>query len=219
MTKIHPRIHLLPTVIPVAIGAAIGGLITIQRNFTFYTILVWNALILIGAGIHSVTPILFKIPHVLYGSQVVTGLGCGLTFCCTTMIISLTVEFQDHTIGQGLVAQARIVGGIIGVVMSTAIFGNHISSLIDILTPQQMSTLHRNTGYISQLSPAQQVAKHPPSIQECKDQLEAAMLTGPQTLNASWEMANLSHSSKRLQSSMSTERGERTARQTGRISS
>nr|POE90701.1 efflux pump mlce [Quercus suber] len=238
-------IHLLPTVIAVAIGAAIGGLISMQKNFTFYTILAGNALILIGAGIYSVTPISLKVPHVLYGSQVIAGLGCGLTFCCTTMIISLTAEFQDHALGQGLVAQARIVGGTLGVAMSTAVFGNRISSLTDVLTAQQISTLYRNTGFISQLSLAQQVAvrqafalafndalrictyvsavslvvsfftwqKHPPSIQERKDQLEAAMLNVPETSNADFEMASQSHSTAALEPTTDTGSEWRTVRQ------
>lgn len=129
-----------------------------KKNHTFPTIILGNSLILIGCGLYSITPISLSVPPLLYGSQVITGFGAGLTFCCTTMIISLNASFQDHALGQGLIAQARVIGGTLGVAASSALFGNRISGLTDVLSEEQISILYRNPGYISQLDLVQQVA-------------------------------------------------------------
>jgi hypothetical protein len=181
-----------------------------KKNHNFRTLLVGNGLLLVGCGMFSITPISLAVPHLLYGSQVIAGFGAGLTFCCTTMTISLNTEFRDHALAQRLLAQVRVVGGTLGVATSSALFANHISDLTDVLSPEQIKTLYRNPGFISQLDLARQVAvreafalafneglrvctyvaaaslvislfvwqKYPPSIQERKDQLEAAMVKG-----------------------------------------
>lgn len=181
-----------------------------KKNYNFITIIVGNSLLLAGCAMFSVTPTSLSVPHILYGSQVVAGFGAGLTFCCTVMIISLNADFQDHALGQGLIAQARIVGGTLGVAMSSALFGNHISSLTGTLTPSQISILYRNPAYISQLNVVEQLAvrdafatsfneslrictylgavslvisafvwqRNPPTIEDRKNQLEAAILAG-----------------------------------------
>jgi hypothetical protein len=75
-----------------------------KHNYNFQTLLLGNSLLIIGCGMFSITPISLEVPHLLYGSQVIAGFGAGLTFCCTTMIISLNAEFRDHALGQGLLA-------------------------------------------------------------------------------------------------------------------
>lgn len=184
-----------------------------KNNYSFATIILGNSLILIGSGMYSITPVSIEVPKLLFGSQVVTGFGAGLTFCCTTMITSLNAEFQDHALAQGLIAQARVIGGTLGVAASSALFGNRISGLVDVLSPEQISILYRNPAYISQLSLVQQVAvrqafglafndclrictyiaavslvvslfvwqRNPPTIEQRKNQLEAAMLEGPRS--------------------------------------
>jgi hypothetical protein len=104
LTPVKSGIHLLPSVVATAIGAAIGGLISMKKNYTFYTLLTGNTLLVIGSALYSITPVSFKVPHILYGSQVISGFGAGLCFCCTTMVISLNAEFRDHALAQGLIA-------------------------------------------------------------------------------------------------------------------
>lgn len=181
-----------------------------KKNYTFPTIILGNSLVLIGCGMYSITPISFDVPKLLYCSQVVTGFGAGLTFCCTTMIISLNADFKDHALGQGLIAQARVIGGTLGVAASSALFGNKISGLTDVLSEGQVSILYRNPAYISQLNVVQQIAvrqafgeafndclrictyiaafswvvslfvwqRDPPTLQQRKEELEAAILRG-----------------------------------------
>lgn len=181
-----------------------------KNNYTFPTIILGNSLILIGCGMYSITPLTLSVPNLLYASQVVTGFGAGLTFCCTTMIISLNASFKDHALGQGLIAQARVLGGTLGVAASNALFGNKIGGLGDVLSSEQISILYRNPGYISQLNVMQQVAvreafglafneclrvctyvaavswlvslfvwqRDPPSLQQRKEELDAAMREG-----------------------------------------
>lgn len=113
---------------------------------------------LVGCGLFSITPDSFNVPQILYASQVVAGFGAGVSLTVTTFLISLNADFQDHAIGQGLIAQARIVGGTLGVAMGSAIFGNHLASLTSILTPEQITTLYRNPGYAATLGVQQQIA-------------------------------------------------------------
>jgi hypothetical protein len=50
------------------------------------------------------------------------------------------------------------VGGTLGVATSSSLFAEHISRLTDVLSAEQISTLYRNPGFISQLELLQQVA-------------------------------------------------------------
>lgn len=117
-----------------------------------------NSLLLVGCGLFSITPDSFDVPHILYASQVIAGFGAGITFTVTTFLISLNADFEDHALGQGLIAQGRVIGGTLGVAMGSALFGNHIAGLAGVLTPAEITTLARNPGFASTLEPVQQVA-------------------------------------------------------------
>lgn len=117
-----------------------------------------NSLLLIGCGLFSITPVSFDVPNILYASQVIAGFGAGVSLTVTTFLISLNAEFHDHALGQGLIAQARVIGGTLGVAMGSAVFGSKITGLAGILSPEEISILYRNPGFASTLGVQEQVA-------------------------------------------------------------
>lgn len=128
-----------------------------KRNNTFGTLVLGNVICLIGSALLSTTPVSLDVPKILYGYQVISGFGAGLIFCCSTIMISLNAEFRDHAIAQGINAQVRVLGGTIGIAMSTILFGNNVSSLGKVLSPVEISTLYRNPAFISRLKPLGQL--------------------------------------------------------------
>lgn len=76
----------------------------------------------------------------------------------TVYLVSLHAQFHDHAVGQGLIAQARVIGGTHGVAMGSALLGNHLSGLTNVLSEGEIQTLYRNPAFISQLQPVQQLA-------------------------------------------------------------
>lgn len=129
-----------------------------KNNYTWITMMLGNSLLLVGCGLFTATPSSIEVPHVMYAAQVIAGFGSGMTLTCTTMIVSLNTEFKDHALGQGLISQARILGGTLGVAMGSAVFGNHISGLTNVLSPSEISILYRNPSFIATLDLRQQVA-------------------------------------------------------------
>jgi hypothetical protein len=119
---------------------------------------VGNSLLLVGCGLFSFTPDSFNVPRILYASQVISGFGAGMTFTVTTFLMSLNADFEDHAIGQGLIAQGRVIGGTLGVAMGSALFSNHIAGLAGVLTPAEHATLARNPGFTATLKLPQQTA-------------------------------------------------------------
>jgi hypothetical protein len=124
---------------------------------------VGNSLLLVGCGLFSFTPDSFDVPRILYASQIIAGFGAGMMFTVTTFLMSLNADFEDHAIGQGLIAQGRVIGGTLGVAMGSALFSNHIAGLAGVLTPAELATLRATSTNCSPTSICgvlQRVAPH-----------------------------------------------------------
>ncbi|KAK0672678.1 major facilitator superfamily domain-containing protein [Cercophora samala] len=59
------------------------------------------------------------------------GFGFGMSACGTTMFVNLESPIGDHASAQGIVAQFRILGGSIGIAVSSAILGGKLRSAVD----------------------------------------------------------------------------------------
>jgi hypothetical protein len=124
----------------------------------FATNLVGHILVLIAGGLFSILPASLEVSTICYVAQVIGGFGAGMIFTVTVYMVSLHAEFKDHAVGQGLIAQARVLGGTLGVAMASALFGNHIDTLTAVLSAEEIATLYRNPAFISQLTLIQQIA-------------------------------------------------------------
>ncbi|EPE31907.1 MFS general substrate transporter [Glarea lozoyensis ATCC 20868] len=123
-------IRLLPLVSATAVGSLIGGGSSAKQNLTFFTMTFAMALVAIGSGLLSTLPEGGAETKAIYGYQVTLGIGLGMSISTATFMTSMEVEFVDHAVAQGLVAQARILGGAFGLVASTIIMNNHIETFL-----------------------------------------------------------------------------------------
>lgn len=81
-----------------------------------------------------------------YAYQAIFGLGVGLCFSATTILTSIsTAESSEKAIAQGAIAQARVLGGSIGLSICTVIFNIHVNRYLEgHLTEAQLESLHRS---------------------------------------------------------------------------
>jgi hypothetical protein len=113
-------IALLPLLVSAAIGSMLGGLTAIHH---FPALAIANGLIAIGTGLLSTLSNHHGVEHKTYGFEVPLGLGMGLSISTSTLLAALQCESGDLAVAQGIVAQARVLGGSIGIAASSAVVG------------------------------------------------------------------------------------------------
>ena len=113
-------VSLLPLLVSAAIGSMLGGLTVIH---SFAALLVASGSMALGTGLLSTLSDHHSIQARTYGFEVPLGLGVGLSISISTLLAALQCESQDMAIAQGVIAQARVLGGSIGIAASTAIVG------------------------------------------------------------------------------------------------
>lgn len=81
-----------------------------------------------------------------YAYQALFGLGVGLCFSATTIMTSIsTAESSEKATAQGAIAQARVLGGSIGLSICTVVFNIHVNRYLEgHLTESQLESLHRS---------------------------------------------------------------------------
>ena len=173
-------IRLMPLLFASATGSTINGIISSRKNLNFYSLVIACCILLVGSGLMSTVAFSETVDPALYGYQVIFGLGIGGILSSTVVISSLYSNFEDYgkfpgvslalsvskrlakcaaALAQGIVNQARILGGTIGLACSTIIlnirFGTDLS---EILSPAQITGLRRTLEEITSLTIDQQVA-------------------------------------------------------------
>lgn len=109
-------VHLLPMLGTCAFGSFLAGAISSKRNNTGATLVAASVLQLIGVGLLSTLSDVVTAIEAQYGYQAVFGLGIGLSFAAATILASVRAKPQDLAVGQGAIAQARVFGGVIGII-------------------------------------------------------------------------------------------------------
>jgi MFS family permease len=116
-------IALLPMLGASAIGSTVAGAASGKRNNTFPVNVIGATLMLIGTAALSTLDNVVVTQARAYGLQVFVGFGFGLTVSNSSLLANLQAEFRDTAVAQGIIAQARMLGGSIGIAASTAILG------------------------------------------------------------------------------------------------
>ncbi|KAH8586548.1 major facilitator superfamily transporter [Bisporella sp. PMI_857] len=129
-SPVQAGIRLLPLVSATAVGSLVGGGASAKKNLTFFTMTIAMALVVVGSGLLSTLPSSGNETRSIYGYEIILGFGLGMSVSTATFMTSMEVEFVDHAVAQGLVAQARILGGSFGLVASTILMNNHIESTL-----------------------------------------------------------------------------------------
>ncbi|KAL2814051.1 major facilitator superfamily domain-containing protein [Aspergillus granulosus] len=151
-------ILLLPLMGGTAVGSAIGGAASAKRNNAFWTLNLASVFMLIGsASLSTLTDAVDPVPR-QWGLEAVLGFGIGLSLSTMTFLTTMQVEFQDHAVAQGIVAQLRIFGGSIGIASGFIVFNINVQhTLASVLTPEQLDAFYRTPAAIYSLPIRQQL--------------------------------------------------------------
>ncbi|KAL9103460.1 MAG: hypothetical protein Q9163_001488 [Psora crenata] len=140
-----------------ALGSFFGGAASSRKNFTSPVLMIAACLILLGCGLLSTLGGGREFYTPTYGYQFILGLGIGLTFSSSTLLASLASKPEDVAASQGALAQARMLGGSIGLSISTIVLNNKLrNGLAGALDPPRIKSLQQSLSTISTLSPANQ---------------------------------------------------------------
>lgn len=139
-------VRILPMLSACAFGSFLGGFLSSRRNNTSYTLVGAASLQLLGVGLMTTVSGDSEKSAAQYGYQAIFGLGVGLSFSGATIMTNvLATEPNERAPAQGAVAQARVLGGCIGLSICTILFNMHANQRLGgRLTEQELDLLHRS---------------------------------------------------------------------------
>lgn len=139
-------LHILPLLGGCAVGSFLGGAISSRQNNTSYTLVGASGLQLLGVGLMTMISGTDASAPAQYVYQAIFGLGVGLSFSAATILTNIiAAEQHERASAQGAVAQARVLGGCIGLSICTVLFNVHVNRYLKgHLTRAQLDTLHRS---------------------------------------------------------------------------
>lgn len=141
-------VHILPLLGGCAAGSFLGGAISSRTNNTGFTLVGASALQLLGIGMMLTIPSEAGPSASHYGFQTIFGLGVGLLFSAATIMTNLVAgEESERASAQGAVAQARVLGGCIGLSICTIILNVQIQENLgdgNVLSQKQLADLLRS---------------------------------------------------------------------------
>jgi hypothetical protein len=138
-------LHLLPLLGATAFGSFAAGIINKKKNLTAFTTIAGCAFQCLGLGLIYGTTSGSTSLSLILGCTALYGLGVGLVFAGVTMMTTVEARNIDLAVAQGAVAQARVLGGCIGLTVGTLILNRLVQEqLSSILNPSQLDAIHRS---------------------------------------------------------------------------
>lgn len=137
-------VHLLPMLGSTAVGSILGGAFSKKKNNTSRTLVAASCFQVIGLGLLTT----FDAPSSpfppQFGYQAIFGLGIGLTFSSATILTKIQAAGRDHAVAQGVMAQVRVLGGAVGLVICNVIFNIQLQEIEKDLSTVDIEFLHRS---------------------------------------------------------------------------
>ncbi|MCJ1358941.1 MAG: hypothetical protein MMC33_008941 [Icmadophila ericetorum] len=151
-------LRLLALVLSTPVASGIAGFLMQKLKIPpLYNLLCGGILLTIGLALMStITPTNQSVSAAEYGYEVVVGLGLGFGLSTVIMAVPMLVERSDVAVAMGTIAQARMLGGTIGLAICTTILNSRIESdLSSILSPAQLAGLLQSSRVLQELEPQQ----------------------------------------------------------------
>lgn len=146
-------VQLLPLLGSCAIASFAAGAASRKRNNTSVVLVLCAALQLLGVGLTTRLDGPDSSKAALYGFQVIVGFGIGLCFSAATTSVSLQVSRADLATAHGVISQARLFGGYLGISICTVIFSYHSQKYLNgKISDEVMHKLQLNPTEIRHLS-------------------------------------------------------------------
>ncbi len=147
-------LHLFPMLGGTGLGCFINGPLNRKTNRTDKMAITSSIIILIGTGLFHTLRHADSDLRGQYAIQVVFGLGIGLFFSAATMMTTAQAPEGCHAVAQGIIAQSRVFGGMIGLSIFTIILNSAVrSELAGQLEPDQLEVLYRSPTTVIDLWP------------------------------------------------------------------
>ncbi|KAF1835910.1 MFS general substrate transporter [Decorospora gaudefroyi] len=122
-------IRLIPFNIFISVtGFVVNGFIAKRGVACVWILLVGSLLQVGGLAWFCVLPEDGTIPLMIYGAQILTGLGIGAVMGITLLMPPLVVEKRDTAISSGALLQFRALGGVLGLSITTTAFNNYLKT-------------------------------------------------------------------------------------------
>ncbi|KAK1976608.1 major facilitator superfamily transporter [Colletotrichum cereale] len=158
-TAIGAGIRMLPLLLLSPVASALSGLFISKLKIPpFYILMLGGALQVIGVGcFSSLDASDLQVPSVQYGYQVLMSLGFGFNLSTILMMATIVVSEKDLAVTMGAVTQMRVLGGTIGLAISSALLIDHIKTeAVRFLMPDELARVLASSSNISLLSPEKQ---------------------------------------------------------------
>lgn len=121
-------LNVLPLLGSCAVGSFLGGVLSRKRNNTSYTLISASFLQLVGTGLLAALTQNESSRWAESLSEAIFGLGVGLSFSGTTIMTSIMITGpKQRASAQGGVAQARVLGGCLGLTTCTVAYNSQVS--------------------------------------------------------------------------------------------
>lgn len=146
-------VMMLPMLGGTGIGSVLTGIFSKKQNRLFETMTVATIMVTLGLALETTVSDTAELEPKFLGFLVFIGLGYGMITSSATIFTTIEAPIMEHAPAQGIIAQSRMLGGSIGIAMSSAVLAvQQRSQLAGIVSPSALSNLH-NSG--SSLTPAQ----------------------------------------------------------------
>ncbi|KAI0892714.1 drug resistance transporter EmrB/QacA subfamily [Annulohypoxylon nitens] len=153
-TAFEAGIHLLPLLLASPVATAVTGQLAGKLKVPpFYILLFGASMQLLGIGLAST--IGFTSGKAIYGYEVIMGFGFGMSLVSLLVFTPMIVKRSDMAVAMGAVTQIRVLGGTIGLAISSTILNNRLSSeLPALLNPGDIQQISDSVQYINTLPDA-----------------------------------------------------------------
>ncbi|OTB00543.1 hypothetical protein M426DRAFT_324209 [Hypoxylon sp. CI-4A] len=143
-------IRLLPLLLASPVATAVCGQLVARFKIPpFYLLLFGASMQLLGIGLASSNR---SSSNAMYGYEVIMGFGFGMSLVSLLIFTPMVVSRADMAVAMGAVTQIRVLGGTVGLAISSTILNNHLSSkLPDLLSPTDIEQISDSVQYINTL--------------------------------------------------------------------
>ncbi|OTA55986.1 drug resistance transporter EmrB/QacA subfamily [Hypoxylon sp. EC38] len=168
-------IRLLPLLLASPVATAVCGQLAGKWKIPpFYLLLFGASMQLLGIGLAS--SIRFTSSNAMYGYEVIMGFGFGMSLVSLLIFTPLVVQRADMAVAMGAITQIRVLGGTIGLAISSTVLNNHLSSnLPALLSLQDIEQISDSVQYINTLPDATRDAVRQVFADGFREQLRVMM--------------------------------------------
>ncbi|KAL8650357.1 MAG: hypothetical protein Q9226_005183 [Calogaya cf. arnoldii] len=150
--------RLLALMMSFSLAAVVSSVLTEKKRVPpLYTLFVAASLQILGLALMTtLSTTNHNFPSAQYGYQIIMGFGFGFSISTLIMTINLVVTQQDTAVTMGAIAQARTMGGSIGISICTNLLNDHIKGgLKPYLTQRYIDALLASARTIERILPEQ----------------------------------------------------------------